>query len=357
MDLNERKMRILKAIVDEYIEKGEPVGSKHLVEYGKISLSPATIRNEMSDLEQMGYLDKPHTSAGRIPSNAAYRIYVEQLMENYRLNLQELELLNELTAFKMGQLDEMVARAGRVMSQITHCASLAMTTTQKKYSVKRFDVLGIDEYSFLLVMILPDDSVKTVHVKTSVRINQEAVVVIKQALNKYLQNVSLDSVSIPTILELERAFGKYSLLVNTVVGHAYNAVCGQDKNTSVNIEGITNLLSYPEFTDIGKVKSLLSLFESRKDEIVRVLQSGDDNEKANLENSKHKLQIYIGNENQMTELSDTSVLFCSFPVGNNTNAVLGILGPKRMDYRRAVSALRQLADNLESFVDGKDITS
>ncbi|MBP3579998.1 MAG: heat-inducible transcription repressor HrcA, partial [Clostridia bacterium] len=213
MDLNERKMQILKSIVDEYISKGEPVGSKHLVEYGKMSLSPATIRNEMSELEEMGYLDKPHTSAGRIPSNAAYRIYVEQLMENYRLNVEELNLLNELTRFKMDETDKLVEKAAKVISEITNCAAMALMTGSKKHVVKRFDTLLIDEKSFVLVMVMPDDTIKTQHLRTQLIIDEQAVKCIKDALNSHLSLISLDDVSLPLMIKLEKDFGRYSPLV------------------------------------------------------------------------------------------------------------------------------------------------
>ena len=340
MDLNERKMQILKSIIDEYIDKGEPVGSKHLVEYGNISLSPATIRNEMSELEEMGYLDKPHTSAGRIPSNAAYRIYVEQLMENYRLNVEELSLLNELSRFKMEKMDKLVSRVGRVISEITNCASVAMMTSKERLSVKRFDTVLIDENSFLLVMILPDGNVKSEHIKTPLPINAKALECIKSALNELLCEVSLSEVALPTMLELEKRFGIYSPLVNVVVRAAYETVCGE-KTQDVKIDGITNLLSYPEFKDIGKVKNLLSLVEEKHDSIKNIFSAGTDTE----ENDK-QFKVYIGEENNIEELSDASVVYCSMPVGNGQSAVIGIIGPKRMDYRKVIGALKTLSETL-----------
>lgn len=351
MGLNERKMQILKSIVDEYIDTGEPVGSKHLVEYGKISLSPATIRNEMSELEQMGYLDKPHTSAGRIPSNSAYRIYVEQLMESYRLNLEELKLLNDLTDFKVRKIEELISHAGKVVSEITNCATVALTTTQGDFCVSRYDVMAIDEYSFLLVMVMPDGTVKTSHVKVPVSVDDKLCSCIRDALNEHLCAVSLANVSIPTIIELEKSFGKYMPLVNTVVKSAYNTVCEGSKG-SMNIDGLTNLLSYPEFTDVDKVKKIVGLLERDKENIKKMfLPDGPSQSQQDGENNK--LKLFIGDENKMEELSDTSVMFCSLPLGNGTNAVIGILGPKRMDYKKAVSALKQLADNFENYCDNQ----
>ncbi len=344
MDLNERKMQILKSIVDEYINKGEPVGSKHLVEYGKISLSPATIRNEMSELEEMGYLDKPHTSAGRIPSNAAYRIYVEQLMESYRLNVEELNLLNELTRFKMDETDKLVEKATKVISQITNCATMALMTGSKKHVVKRYDALLIDEKSFVLVMVLPDNSIKTEHLRTPFEINKDGVECIKSALNRHLCDVSLDDVSLTAIMKVEKEVGTYAPLVTEVVKTAYRAVC-ESKDENVKIDGITNLLSYPEFTDVKKVKNILSLVEKEQGKIKQFLEPGANEETSD---SGKNLKVYIGDENTVEELSDTSMVFCSLPVGNGHNAVLGILGPKRMDYKKVMSALRGLADAIDT---------
>lgn len=343
MDLNERKMQILKSIVDEYISKGEPVGSKHLVEYGNISLSPATIRNEMSELEEMGYLDKPHTSAGRIPSNAAYRIYVEQLMESYRLNVEELNLLNDLTRFKMDETEKLVERATRIISEITNCATVSMMTGKKKHVVKRFDALLIDSRSFVLVMVMPDDSIKTEHLRTPFEIDAQAVECIKCSLNNHLCGISLDDVSLPVILSLEKEFGLYAPLVTTVVRTAYEAVCEAKKET-VKIDGITNLLSYPEFTDVNKVKNILSLVEKEQNKIKEFLEPDNDGS----DGGEKSLKVYIGEENRVEELSDTSTVFCSLPMGNGQNAVIGILGPKRMDYKKVISALHQLADTIDT---------
>ena len=338
MDLNERKLQILKSIVDEYIVNGEPVGSKHLASSGNMSLSPATIRNEMSELEEMGYLDKPHTSAGRIPSNAAYRIYIDKLMESYRLNVEELNLLNELQRFKMDEMEKMVSKATKVISEITNCATLSLMTSNKKHVVSRFDALLIDEKSFVLVMVLPDGSVKSRHIVTPVMLDSLGIETIKSSLNRNLCNISLDDVALPVLLRLESEFGTLSPLVTTVVKNAYEAVGGRDEQ-KVRVDGLTNLLSYPEFTDVGKVKNILEFIENDDSRMKDVLFDGENDSKA--------LKVYIGDENKASELSDTSVVYCNLPIGDGQNAVIGIIGPKRMDYKKVMSALHKLADTLD----------
>ena len=338
MDLNERKMQILKSIIDEYIVNGEPVGSKHLVESGNMSLSPATIRNEMSELEEMGYLDKPHTSAGRIPSNAAYRIYIDKLMESYRLNVEELNLLNELTRFKMDEMEKMVSTASKVISEITNCATLSLMTSNKKHVVSRFDALLVGERSLVLVMVLPDGDVKSQHLVTPVSLDTRDVERIKAALNRHLCNISLDDVALPVLLDLENEFGTLSPLVTPIVRCAYDAVCDK-KEQKVKVDGLTNLLSYPEFTDVGKVKNILEFIENNDGKMKEVLSPDDGESRA--------LKVYIGDENRDEALSDTSVVYCNLPIGNGQNAVIGIIGPKRMDYKKVMSALHKLADTLD----------
>ena len=336
--MNERKMKILKSIIDEYIESGEPVGSKHLVEAVNMSLSPATIRNEMSELEEMGYLDKPHTSAGRIPSNAAYRIYIDKLMESYRLNVQELNLLNELTRFKIDEMEKMVSTASKVISEITNCATLSLMTSNKMHVVSRFDALLVGERSLVLVMVLPDNSVKSEHIITPVSLENRDVERITSSLNRHLCNICLDDVALPVLLELEKDFGTLSPLVTPIVRCAYGAVCDK-KEQQVKVDGLTNLLSYPEFTDVGKVKNILEFIENNDGKMKDVLSSDDGDNRA--------LKVYIGDENRDEALSDTSVVYCNLPIGNGQNAVIGIIGPKRMDYKKVMSALRKLADTLD----------
>ena len=338
MDLNERKMQILKSIIDEYIVNGEPVGSKHLVESGNMSLSPATIRNEMSELEEMGYLDKPHTSAGRIPSNAAYRIYIDKLMESYRLNVEELNLLNELTRFKMDEMEKLVSTASKVISEITNCATLSLMTSNKKHVVSRYDALLVGERSLVLVMVLPDGDVKSQHLVTPVSLDTRDVEKIKASLNRHLCNISLDDVALPVLLELESDFGTLSPLVTPIVRCAYDAVCDK-KEQKVKVDGLTNLLSYPEFTDVGKVKNILEFIENNDGKMKEVLSPEDGESRA--------LKVYIGDENRNEALSDTSVVYCNLPIGNGQNAVIGIIGPKRMDYKKVMSALHKLADTLD----------
>ena len=347
MELSERKMRILKSIIDEYIDNGEPVGSKHLMQSGNISLSPATIRNEMSELEEMGYLDKPHASAGRIPSSSAYRFYVDELMSSYKTSFEQLELLNELTRFKMDEMDKIVTKARSIMSRMTNYASITVEESTNDSVVQRFEALLIDSSSMLLVMVMPDGSINSKHVNTGVAIDADDVERIKNALNTVLAGRSLGNVSLPDIMRLEEMFGDLRLLVNPLLRMAYEAAEGSD-GRSVEVDGITNLLSYPEFRNVEKVKDLLEIFEQNGEVIMDYLPMA----KGAPDDADTKLKVYISDEDDPL-LSDASIVFCSLPVGRK-NTIFGILGPRRMDYKKATVALTRLAQTMKSLSDKSD---
>lgn len=346
MELNERKLKILRSIVDEYIDHGEPVGSKHLMEYGNFSLSSATLRNEMSDLEEMGYLDKPHASAGRIPSGNAYRLYVDELMREYTASREQLDVLAELTRFKSNEMDSIVARARKVISHMTNYASLTIEQGKDECVVERFDTLLIDRTSMLLVMILPDGTVNTKHVSTGLPITTADTAIIKNALNMSLAGKPLGNVSFPQIMKLEEQFGDLRSLVSPLLRVAYDAACGTGR--SVEVDGITNLLSYPEFRDVERVKDILGLLETDGAGLRELLPAASETSA-----SDSRLKVYIGDGEDGKGLTDASIVFCSMPVGRK-NTIFGILGPRRMNYKKATVALTRLAQTMQSLADKEE---
>ncbi len=353
MDLSERKKQILKSIIDAYIDSGEPVGSKNLASYGNISLSPATIRNEMSELESLGYLDKPHTSAGRVPSAQGYKFYVDQLNEDYRLGVEELELLGELTRFKTAQVESIMDRANKIMSGVTKYAAVSLAKSENGGTVSRFDAVYIGEHSFLLVMILADGSAKTAQLSSEFTISVSDVSKIKDILNANLCGVVLDKISLDSMMALEDAFGKHRGLVGKILRAAYSVTRGEGAD-NVRIDGLTNLLSYPEFSSVEKARSIVELAESRKDDIKKLLEFSEDSSEKGLVpviSDESGMKIFFGEDSGDGALKDASLVYCSFPVGN-TNAVIGILGPKRMDYKKVVASLKYLAKSMGQNGDG-----
>lgn len=347
MQLNDRKKQILKSVVDAYIASGEPVGSKYLTSYSNISLSPATIRNEMSELEEMGYLDKPHTSAGRVPSSNAYRLYVDELMGNYRLTMEELGVINELMHYKMSELDKIITQAGKVMSDLTHCVTVSFTKEKRQDTVSRFDTVFIDHNSFLLVAIQNSGKVKSEHMKSECYITPELLVNLKDALNEVFTDVSLEEITMPLIMKAEMRAGLLAPLVNPIIRSAFSCNDTQEGG-NVKINGISNLLEYPEFSDVEKLRRIMNVFDKKdayiKDLLTSPEQVSDGTQLVPFE-TESGVKVYIGDEDSSSALSGTSLIFCTVPTGD-TESVIGILGPKRMDYKKAVSALKQFSQTI-----------
>ena len=356
MALNDRKKQILKSIVDAYIDSGEPVGSKYLTSHSNISLSPATIRNEMSELEEMGYLDKPHTSAGRVPSSIAYRLYVDELMENYRLTIEELDVINELAHCKVSELDNIINRVGKVMSDLTQCVTLSFTKDQitSGGGFSRFDTVYVDNSSFLLVMI-PNGrgKVRSEHIRTEYFINEDSLTLIKNILNENLSYLPIDQVTVPVIMKMEAQAGRLAPLINPIIRTVFSE-SSPEAEGNVKVNGLSNLLAYPEFSDVNKLRSIMDVFD-KKNGYIKELLTSENIPKSEEETAltglipletNNGMKIYIGDEESSSALSNTSLVLCTVPVGD-TESVIGILGPKRMDYKKAVSALRQFAESIE----------
>lgn len=361
MELNDRKKQILKSVIDAYIASGEPVGSKYLTAYGNISLSPATIRNEMSELEEMGYLDKPHTSAGRVPSGSAYRLYVDELMESYRLTMEELGVINELMHFKMTELDKIIGKASKVMSDMTHYVTLSFTKEPDGGSVeavRRFETVLVDSNSFLLVMIPVSGGVRSEHVKTECFLTEEDMVDIKNVLNENLAFLTPEQVSVPLIMKTEREAGRLAPLISPIIRVAYR-YAERNGDGSVHVDGLSNLLNYPELSEPERLRSIMEVFDKKAAELKHLLTEPEPSQKAKNISDLVPLEVgdgmrvYIGDESGRSALSDTSLVLCSFPVGN-TEAVIGVLGPKRMDYRKVVSTLRQFSRSIEKTIERQE---
>ncbi len=362
MELNERKKKILKSVIDAYIASGEPVGSKYLTSYGNISLSPATIRNEMSELEEMGYLDKPHTSAGRVPSGNAYRLYVDELMESYRLTMEELNVINELVRYKTSELDKIISKASKIMSDMTHYVTLSFTKDTENDDtelITRFDAVPVDSSSFLLVMILSSGKVRSEHIKTDCFLTGDSTELLKTVLNENLAGLTPDKVTVPLIMKTERQAGRLAPLINPIIRVAFRCA-EKDADGTVHIDGLSNLLDYPELSEPSRLRSLMDVFDKKAGELKNLLSEPQD-EKSAVPGlvplrAGDGMRVYIGDDEGSTALSDTSLVLCSFPVGGS-EAVIGVLGPKRMDYRKVVSTLRRFTETIEENLDKPERTS
>ena len=331
--LTERKKIILKAVVEAHIETGEPVGSKLLTTDKQIPLSSATIRNEMAELEEMGYLEQPHTSAGRVPSEKGYRFYVDSLMEDYKLNAGELSVISSLLTARMTALDKLVERASGVMSALTNYTGVAIRQKPRKIGVVMFRVLMLGEYDFLLVMVTAGNSVSTKEIRTQSPIDQETLSCLETTLNRFLCGVDINDVTLPTIMKMEASAGRAAPLISPVIKCIYEFV--SEINDEVDFEGVNRLLEYPEYSDMSLLRGMLGMLE-RKEDIIRLVAEG----------SRDSTNIYIGSENRVDVLKSSTIVFKTVKVSGRPVGAIGVIGPLRMDYPKVVSTLEYLTSKI-----------
>ena len=343
--LSERKKLILNAIVDAHITDGEPIGSKYLMQNKHIGYSSATIRNEMAELEDMGYLEQPHTSAGRVPTEAGYRFYVDSLVDRYNFTAQEIERLENALTAKRSELGDILTAGMRIASSMTNYTALAVRGAESRITVSRFEIMRLDSRNLVLVMVLPDTTVKTKHVRSSFDIPEEAVTRLSSVLNARLTGLAADAINLPKIMELERAMGEYDYLVSPVIKGVFEEV-GGGGDTEIMVEGVNRLLSYPDFYDNDRLGELLAMFE-RKSDLGELIPASTDGEKS--------LQVYIGSENAVKLMDSSSLVIHRVSDGGRPIGAIAVIGPKRMDYRRVISVLEGLSDGIGHIIaEGKD---
>lgn len=339
MELSERKKRILKSIVDSYIASGEPIGSKYLTTSCDFSVSPATIRSEMSELEDMGYLQQPHTSAGRVPTAQGFKMYVDSLMEKYLLTMEELNVLNELTSFKINELSSTLEQASKAISKITNLASFSVLRSPDGTAL-RYETVYIDENSFLIIMICENDIIKNARVKVRISITRDDMTVIQSALNDNLKGIRADEITMPVFLAFEQSLGEKSFIASSCLKAIYEMLSGDNKD-EVHVDGVTKLLSYPEFSSVSNAQKLLSIIEEQS-KLIDLLSGG----------SQDDMNVVIGDDNESPiPAKDASCVF--FPIMDNGKRIgaIGVIGPKRMDYRRVIASLRYIASGISVELD------
>jgi len=346
--LSERKKLILKAIVDAHIENGEPVGSKYLTQGGRFSYSSATIRNEMAELETMGYLEQPHTSAGRVPSELGYRFYVDSLVERYRMTADEIESLQATLRAKQAQLDGILDAAMRLAASMTNYTALAVRPRMSSMTVQKYELVSIDGRSMVLVMVTAGGAVRTQNIVSQQPVPEDAVKKLANLMNIRLTGITGDQMTLPLLMEIESAMGEYAFLVSPVV----KCVCQTISSASggeVKVEGVNRLLSYPEFYDIGKLREMLEVLE-RKEDLLQLV-SGDNAPMMLSGQQEGGVQVYIGSENPVVTMENSTLVFKPVLKNGKTVGALGVIGPKRMNYRRVITMIDGITDGIREVID------
>jgi heat-inducible transcriptional repressor len=335
MGLTDRKKRILRAIVETYIATAEPVGSKAVAERAGLDVSSATIRNEMADLTEMGYLEQPHTSAGRIPSAAGYRLYVNELMDRQQLTIQETQRINQALNLKMEELDRVIDRAGKVLSQISDYPVFTAAASVQRVTVKRFDLLMVEDNAFIAVVMTDNSIVKNKLIRMPDQLSDPQLQMLSAVLNNSFVGLSQEEMQ-ETLdkMETRTAPGAFRL-ISMVVDFAVEVLADQ-RQQRVHTSGITHLLEHPEYHSLDKAKPLMAYLSDEADTSKLPMTMNDGK----------NMNILIGPENVNDALKDTSVVMASYDIGDNMKGVIGVVGPTRMDYAKVTARLSYFADSL-----------
>lgn len=335
MELSERKQQILKAIIAAYIRTAEPVGSKAIANLPGLSYSSATIRNEMSELEEMGYLEKPHTSAGRVPSHKGYRFYVDHLMSRTDETPDPTEE-TALMSLKAKELDRLIQEAGRLISTMTDYAAVAVTPHLPRMSIRQFELICVDETTYVIVVVTDAGVVKNKLVHLAAPVTREQSELLCYVLNQTLTAIPMSQITAERFDVVRRASGMTALL--GPVAEFLAELIDDLGNQKVFLEGASKLLRFPEYQDAGKAQTLLSYMSEDKRHLVPVQREIDG------------VQIFIGPENGQNPLSDTSMIYAKYGIGDLGQGVIGIVGPTRMDYAALSARLSRFAKGLNRLI-------
>ena len=326
MQLNERKFLILRAIIDDYINTAVPVGSRTVSRKSGVGFSPATIRNEMSDLEELGYLDQPHTSAGRIPSDKAYRLYVDQLMNPLRLTDDEGERMHDRISAEMKNVDSVIRSAARILADTTRYTSVIVAPKLSTLKLKHLQLVPVSENLALLVIVTNLGIVKDSVINIPSGMDADELYMISRLLTERLSDLPLEGVR-RVFSEILRDGEHNRRLLGETLRVIENKLEAEDSSEMV-VSGSSKLLDYPEYADVEKAKRFLAVLDSR--EKLRGILRNDGG---------MEVSIRIGAENELPELSDCSIVTVRYRVGRDSGGTMGIIGPTRMNYGRVVSVL------------------
>ena len=335
MALSDRKKKILAAVVEEYIRTAEPVGSKTIAQTANLGCSSATIRNELAELAGMGYLEQPHTSAGRVPTPQGYRIYVNELMERQKLSLEETESINRRLKERLGQIDDLVSNVGAIAASLTNYPAMAIAAPPKA-TIKRFDLIYIDANTFIIVAMMSNDTVRNKLVHLPISVGQDMINRLSAVFNANFTGITEDKITSLTIKSAERAVDDTMGLTGVIASFAIE-ILSEAQTAETFVTGANRLLAQPEYQDPAKAHALMSYITDA--EHVRSLPEvyGD---------SATGIKVLIGPENVAEELKDSSVVIASYDMGDDTKGLIGVVGPTRMDYSTVAAKLALIANVL-----------
>lgn len=334
MQLDDRKWTILKAIIKTYLETGEPVGSRTISKYAELNLSSATIRNEMSDLEEMGLILQPHTSAGRIPSDDGYRLYVDHMMAEKDREVTEMK---ELMIQRQDKMELLLKQLAKVLANNTNYAAMISGPQYRRTKLKFIQLSIVSESQILAVIVAEGNVVKNKVIQIEHGLDPQTVLEMNILLNTALNGLTIEEINLSTIAKLKEQAGIHSEVINQVLDAVAETIQSAN-DVEIYTSGATNIFKYPELSSSEKASELISAFEEKKD-LVDMVSSGESQETG--------IQVYIGQETPIQSMQDCSVVTATYEIGEGMYGRIGVIGPKRMDYDKVVSTLKTLMVQLD----------
>ena len=341
--LSDRKMKILHAVIQNYLETGEPVGSRTISKYTDLNLSSATIRNEMADLEELGYIMQPHTSAGRIPSDKGYRLYVDMLMEEKE---QELNEMQEQMLDKADRMEQILKQAARVLASNTNYATMVSTPMNNANKIKFIQLSMVDAEQVIAVIVLGGNVIKNKIIRVDEALSNENLLKLNMLLNTTLNGMSIEEINLGLIARLKEQAGIHSSVISNVLDAVADAI-QIDEDMQIYTSGATNIFKYPELSDNQSAQEIINAFEEKQQltELVTQTLAKDDNT---------GIQVYIGDETPVQTMKDCSVVTATYELGDGMKGTIGIIGPKRMDYEHVLKSMKRLQNELDQMFHKKE---
>ncbi len=340
MELSDRKQKILQAIIDEYVGTAEPVGSRAISKKNELGLSSATIRNEMADLEEMGYLIQPHASAGRVPSDAGYRFYVNSLMRRYQMSVEAIEKLQAIMTERVSQLEMIIKKASLIASTLTEYTTIVTSPKLNSSRIKKIELVSMGYGNVMIVIITSTGVIKNQSVE--IDIDDKTAGLLTELLNSRIAGLTADELTFAKIKEIgdeiEDAVGLSPKVLINILNFVYEAIDSLDQ-TEIYVNNAKSILSYPEFSDVGKAREMLTFLEN-KENLVKLI--GD---------SKDGVDIKIGAENEFSELANSSLVTVNYSMGDKVVGRIGVIGPKRMNYAKVIASLDCISNHVDKILD------
>lgn len=337
MRLDDRKWKIFNAIIKTYLETGEPVGSRTISKYADLNLSSATIRNEMADLEEMGLIVQPHTSAGRIPSDQGYRMYVDYLMEQKDKEVKEMQ---DMMIQKQDRMEAVLKQVVKILANNTNYATMISAPQYHRTKLKFIQLSIINETQLLAVVVAEGNIVKNKVLNFEHGLNNEMLLKLNILLNTALNGLAMEEINLGLITKLKEQAGIHSDVVSKVLDTVAETI-QMDDEMEIYTSGATNIFKYPELSDSSKASELINAFEEKKELASLVAESM-------AQTSDTGIQVYIGNEAPIQNMKDCSVVTATYELGSGIKGTIGIIGPKRMDYEKVVDSLKTLKTQLDN---------